>query len=94
MDSIHCNETEWKEICKGNNLPAKSVIPLLLHKNGFKLMKRPPRPVLKDGEEGEEVKEEELKEEIPKKKEKGKGKKEEEKVEVNPAGNSYKIVIY
>ena len=57
-------------------------------------MKRPPRPVLKDGEEGEEVKEEELKEEIPKKKEKGKGKKEEEKVEVNPAGNSYKIVIY
>jgi len=51
-DKIHLSESEWKDLFKGNNLPTRNILPIILHNLGFKLQKRPPKPPPKEGEEG------------------------------------------
>lgn len=61
-DDVHLSEQEWKEFFKGKEVNSKDVWPIILHKLGCKLQKKPEGwGVEKKDDEDEENQEEEKK---------------------------------
>ena len=83
--SIHPHEELWREICKGGELKAKDVIPILMFSLGYPMYKRPPKVVEStDGENLDPEAEEEKKKQEAAKKKKAAKKDDKKNANVNP----------